>query len=465
MEKIIILIVLITGVIALAQLVRVYELSYKLKNRGEHEIPNRDNNLNAKLMLGFMAFQFTGFIYLMLKYGWTGRGQAASLQGVETDWLLNLNFVIIIAVFFITNFLLFFFSYRYVRKPGVKATYYSHNNKLEMIWTIVPAVVLAVIIILGLKSWSGLTSGPSKSSEKVELYAYQFAWIARYSGEDNQLGKFDYKLTMGNNELALMTSSTIDSSVVAMGKSIESVEGNLKKVNFEYLASQYRRLSSSIDFLNDFDDLVEDFTSSMDKLNLAEAEEAFLKLYESYARSGSSHAQVTLQAPSKETQTIVSDLERDLSVKERLYRSLIQMKQNYNDSLDRFALNDILQKDTLYLCKGREYEFSFRAKDVIHSAYFPHFRAQMNVVPGMPTRFKFTPILTTEEMRVSKNNDDFNYVIMCNKICGGAHYKMKMIVVVYPEAEYDNWMASKRTSTFKDQYFPKDEATEQIAAK
>mgnify|MGYP005727333521 FL=1 len=370
MEKIIILIVLITGVIALAQLVRVYELSYKLKNRGEHEIPNRDNNLNAKLMLGFMAFQFTGFIYLMLKYGWTGRGQAASLQGVETDWLLNLNFVIIIAVFFITNFLLFFFSYRYVRKPGVKATYYSHNNKLEMIWTIVPAVVLAVIIILGLKSWSGLTSGPSKSSEKVELYAYQFAWIARYSGEDNQLGKFDYKLTMGNNELALMTSSTIDSSVVAMGKSIESVEGNLKKVNFEYLASQYRRLSSSIDFLNDFDELVEDFTSSMDKLNLAEAEEAFLKLYESYARSGSSHAQVTLQAPSKETQTIVSDLERDLSVKERLYRSLIQMKQNYNDSLDRFALNDILQKDTLYLCKGREYEFSFRAKDVIHSAYF-----------------------------------------------------------------------------------------------
>ena len=61
----------------------------------------------------------------MLKYGWTGRGEAASLQGVETDWLLNLNFIIIIIVFFITNFLLFFFAYKYVRKPGVKATYYS----------------------------------------------------------------------------------------------------------------------------------------------------------------------------------------------------------------------------------------------------------------------------------------------------------------------------------------------------
>jgi cytochrome c oxidase subunit 2 len=139
------------------------------------------------------------------------------------------------------------------------------------------------------------------------------------------------------------------------------------------------------------------------------------------------------------------------------------MKQNYNDSLDRFALNDILQKDTLYLCKGREYEFSFRAKDVIHSAYFPHFRAQMNVVPGMPTRFKFTPILTTEEMRKSKEDDQFNYVLMCNKICGGAHYKMKMMVVVYDEQQYESWMLSKKSATFKDQYFPNEEETENAA--
>ena len=94
-------------------------LSSKLKKKGEHDVNDRDNHLNAKLMLGFMMFQFLGFIYLMLTYGWTGRGEAASLQGIETDWLLNLNFVIIIIVFFITNFLLFFFAFRYVRKPGV----------------------------------------------------------------------------------------------------------------------------------------------------------------------------------------------------------------------------------------------------------------------------------------------------------------------------------------------------------
>ena len=461
MEKIIILIVLVTGVIALAQLVRLYELTYKLKDRGEHDIPNRDNNLNAKLMIGFMLFQFFGFIYLMLRFGWTGRGEPASIQGVETDWLLNINFVIIIAVFFLTNFLLFFFSYKYVRKPGVKAKYYSHNNKLEMIWTIVPAVVLAVIIILGLKSWSELTADASKKAEKIELFAYQFAWVARYAGEDNTLGKFDYKLTTGNNELALMTESTIDSSVQEMGKSIEAVEQKLKLINFDYLSSEYRGLISSSDYKSDVDQLVTEISSS--EFNLVGAEEQLKQLYGKYT-GGNDHIKITLNEPNDETKSIIGDLEKELSTKERLYRSLVQMKQNHNPSQDKFTLNDIIQKDTLYLCKGREYDFSFRAKDVIHSAYFPHFRAQMNVVPGMPTSFKFTPILTTQEMRASKNNDEFNYVIMCNKICGGAHYKMKMIVVVYPEAEYDDWMASKRKATFKDQYFPKEE-TEMIAAK
>ena len=466
MEKIIILIVLITGVIAIAQLVRVYELTYKLKNRGEHEIPNRDNNLNAKLMLGFMMFQFFGFIYLMLKYGWTGRGEPASIQGVETDWLLNVNFVIIIAVFFITNFLLFYFSYKYVRKPGVKATYYSHNNKLEMIWTIVPAVVLAVIIILGLKSWSELTADASKKAEKVELFAYQFAWIARYGGEDNTLGKFDYKLTNGSNELALMTESTIDTSLQEMGKSIENVELKLKRINFDYLASEYRGLVAASDYKSEVDALVTDLSAS--DINLVKVEEELNHLYAKYSGGhgdghGDGHVNVALNEPNAETQSIIGDLEKELSTKERLYRSLVQMKQNHNPDFDKLALNDIIQKDTLYLCKDREYEFSFRAKDVIHSAYFPHFRAQMNVVPGMPTRFKFTPILTTQEMRESKKDEKFNFVLMCNKICGGAHYKMKMIVVVYPEDEYDTWMNSKKSATFKDQYFPAKEEEEKVS--
>jgi cytochrome c oxidase subunit 2 len=390
-NKLIILLVIILGAIAIAQLVRVYELSVKMRKTGEHDINSRDNHLNAKLMLGFMFFQFIGFIYLMFKYGWTGRGVAASVQGQETDWLLNLNFVIIIIMFFFTNFLLFYFTFKYVKKPGISAFYYPHNNKLELIWTVVPAIVLAVIIILGLKSWNNLTSMSGEDAIRVELFSKQFDWTARYSGQDNVLGKYDYKLTTDNNELALMTSNTIDSSIRLM---IEGPSGikSIQKV------------------LNKRDTILSD--------------------------------------------SITKVLKTDLSRKERLLRLLVQMKNNHSKTLDKYAWDDIIQKDTLVLCKGKEYEFNFRAKDVIHSAYFLHFRAQINTVPGMTTRTKFKPIYTTEEMRKIEKNPNFNYILMCNKICGGAHYKMKMMVVVKSESEYKAWMTAKSKETFKDKYFP-----------
>jgi cytochrome c oxidase subunit 2 len=390
-NKLIILIVIILGAIAIAQLVRVYEISAKLRKNEEHEVSNRDNRLNARLMLGFMIALFIGFIYLMTTYGWTGRGVAASVEGKETDWLLNLNFVIVIMIFFFTNFLLFFFTFKYVRKPGVKAFYYPHNNKLEMIWTVVPAIVLAVIIILGLQTWNDLVAPTGKEAIRVELFSKQFDWTARYAGQDNTLGKYDYKLTTDNNELALLTSNTIDSALNNM-------------LNGSNGISRIQKL------LNNRDTIFNDSTSNA--------------------------------------------LRADLSRKERLYRLLAQMKANHNKKLDASAWDDIIQKDTLVLCKGQQYEISLRAKDVIHSAFFTHMRAQMNAVPGMPTRLKFTPSMTTEEMRKSKNNPAFNYTLMCNKICGGAHYKMKMIVVVKEKAAYNAWMASKKKETFKDKYFP-----------
>lgn len=401
MEKLIILIVIILGAIAIAQLVRVYEISAKLRKTVDHEISNRDNNLNAKMMLGFMIALFVSFIYLMVTYGWTGRGIAASIEGKETDSLLNLNFVIIILIFFFTNFLLFFFTYKYVRKPGVKAFYYPHNNKLEMLWTVVPAVVLAVIIILGLKTWNDLVAPTGKEAIRVELFSKQFDWTARYGGQDNTLGKYDYKLTTDNNELGLLTSNTIDSAINNMMNGANGI-GIIQKL------------------LNNRDTILNDSTENA--------------------------------------------LRADLSRKERLYRLLAQMKANHNKKLDASAWDDIIQKDTLVLCKGQLYEISLRAKDVIHSAFFLHMRAQMNAVPGMPTRMKFTPTMTTEEMRKEKNNPAFNYVLMCNKICGGAHYKMKMIVVVKDKAAYKAWMDSKKKETFKDKYFPAAAPAAPVAA-
>jgi cytochrome c oxidase subunit 2 len=389
-SKLIFLIVIVLGVIALAQLVRVYELSSKLRNRGEHEVTNRDNNLNGRMMVLFMLLFYAGFIWLMLKYGWTGRGDAASVHGKETDWLLDINFIIIIAVFFFTNTLLFVFSYKYIRKPGVKAFYYPHNNKLEMLWTVVPACVLAVIIILGLKSWNEVTDNAKDESIRVELFSKQFDWTARYAGDDNKLGRFDYKLTLDNNELALLTETTIDSAIHAMEFGPTGIKTLISKLN--------------------------DRT-------------------------------IMLVPEDKEK------MENDLSRKERLIRLLYQMRERHDGKVDAQAWDDIIQKDTLFLCVNKEYEFNFRSKDVLHSAFFPHFRAQMNTVPGMTTRFKFIPDVTSAEMRKRKNNDKFNYVLMCNKICGGAHYKMKMMVVVLSESEYKAWMTNKKKQTFKDAYF------------
>lgn len=404
MTKLIVLLVIVLGVLAIAQLVRLYELSSKLRDRREEDIPNRDNRLNATLLLVFVFALFASVIWMMSNFGWTGRGEAASKHGVGTDALLNLNFVIIFAVFFLTNFLLFFFAYKYVRKPGVKAYYFPHDNRLELIWTVIPAIVLAVIIILGLKSWNEQTSDASKEAIRVELFSKQFDWTVRMAGADNQLGYFDYKLTNENNPLALMTTATIQDAIDSMENGVSGIHALEKKLNNPKL----------------------------------------------------------MFIPEERTKMVVN-----LGRKERLIRLLQQMKARHNKSMDARAKDDIVfgANDTLYLAKNQEYEFNFRAKDVIHSAFFPHFRAQMNTVPGMTTRFKFTPTITTDEMRVKMNNPKFNYVLMCNKICGSSHYKMKLMVVVLDKAAYKAWYKNvSATKKFKDVYpVGKPKAAEPVA--
>jgi cytochrome c oxidase subunit 2 len=132
------------------------------------------------------------------------------------------------------------------------------------------------------------------------------------------------------------------------------------------------------------------------------------------------------------------------------------------DMSDKNAQDDI-QVTELYLPKGRKIHFKFRSQDVLHSAYMPHFRAQMNCVPGMITEFGFTPKYTTEEMRLQpevmektkginkirreKGEEpyEFNYLLLCNKICGASHYNMQMKITVVEEEEYEKWIAEQPT--------------------
>ena len=126
-------------------------------------------------------------------------------------------------------------------------------------------------------------------------------------------------------------------------------------------------------------------------------------------------------------------------------------------------------KTEFVIPKGRHIAFKFRSRDVIHSAYMPHFRAQMNCVPGMITEFSFVPTVTTAEMReepgivskVAKINEirtqrrangevdnvdeyTFDYLLLCNKICGASHYNMQMKIVVETQEEYEAWIKEQK---------------------
>jgi cytochrome c oxidase subunit II len=384
--KFIALIVIVLGIVAVAQLMRVYELTSKLRNRREEDIELRDNKMNANLMLMFMFLFFGSFLYMISRYGNGRQPVAASVEGVEYDWLMNLNMAIIIAVFFLTNFLLFWFAYKYYKKPGVAAYWFPHNNKLELLWTVVPSIVLAVIIILGLRNWNERTGASGEDAIRVELYSKQFDWTVRYAGEDNTLGSFDYKLINGNNPLGLATTETIAQRVVEMDSIINDLEGKINDRKQIFSEEIYDKMKS------------------------------------------------------------------ELASKERIYQRLVQLQRMHDKENDAFAYDDVVKpaNTKLILCKGKEYEFTFRAEDIIHSAYFPHFRAQINTVPGMVTRLKFTPSVTTKEMRKNLNDDNFNYILMCNKICGASHSNMKLMIEVVEEAEYNEWWkAEMAENTFK----------------
>jgi len=249
----------------------------------------------------------------------------------------------------ITQALLHYFSYKYRGEKGKKALFYADNDRLEAIWTIIPVITLAGLILYGLYTWTNImTVEENDEALVVELYAQQFNWKARYAGQDGVLG------------------------------------------------------DANVRFLQDFDG-----------------------------------------------------------------KNLVGI-----DATDPNGLDDVVVQE-LHLPVGREVIFKMRSQDVLHSAYMPHFRAQMNCVPGMITEFAFTPITTTEEMRqnpdmiakvkkINKirvenskelvaNGEEalepyiFDYVLLCNKICGASHYNMQMKIVVESQEEYEQWMAQQQT--------------------
>lgn len=298
---------------------------------------DKDNDTQGKLFLVFAAFLYAMMIYCLIGMNVIMLPESASVEGEHDDLLFNVTFWLIGIVQFLMQILLFYFSYKYRGRKDRKAKFYADSHKLELIWTITPAIVLVVLIGYGLWQWNNVMYvSDDENPIIIEVYAKQFSWEARYAGEDNALGLGNVNFIKGANTMGV-------------------------------------------------------------------------------------------------------------------------------DMSDKNSLDD--KKVTeLHLPKGRKVLFKFRSQDVLHSAYMPHFRAQMNCVPGMVTQFGFTPKYTTEEMRQqseviekvaninkirSANGEEelyeFDYILLCNKICGASHFNMQMKIVVEEEADYKKWLAEQPT--------------------
>ena len=127
---------------------------------------------------------------------------AASAHGPEIDNLMIITMVLIFIVQTITQALLHYFAFKYRGRQGQKALYFADSNKLEFIWSIIPAIVLAVLILYGLYAWTNIMFVDEKDDKDaivIELYAQQFKWEARYSGADDVLGKANVRYIEGVN--------------------------------------------------------------------------------------------------------------------------------------------------------------------------------------------------------------------------------------------------------------------------
>ena len=173
--------------------------------KGEDKTRKQNNRINAFLLLGFLIFGLIGAWYCNeLYYGKTLFPQgSASIEGELIDTMLWITIAVTGVVFVITQILLFWFSFKYQESDNRKAFYYAHNTKLELVWTTIPAIVLAVLVVFGLKAWFKLTGDAPKDSIIVEVTGHQFGWEFRYPGADKVLGKKNYKLTTGLNSLGV----------------------------------------------------------------------------------------------------------------------------------------------------------------------------------------------------------------------------------------------------------------------
>jgi cytochrome c oxidase subunit 2 len=296
---------------------KVYELTREAQDKPKGI---NWNTVNAVLFALFLIVGLYGVYWEYTVHGKMILPEAASEHGKKIDQMFNVTLIMTTIVFIITHIILFVFTYIYRYNKKRKAYYYPHNNTIERIWTIVPALALTVLVLMGFLTWRSIffkIEDPNNKPINIEVVSSQFAWSIRYAGADGVVGNKNFKLITATNGIGI-------------------------------------------------------------------------------------------------------------------------------DFKDKNALDD-QSADEMVIPIGKPVRLILGSKDVIHSFYMPHFRVQLNTVPGMTSYFEFTPTITTEEMKAKTNDPTFKYLFLCNKICGDGHYKMQKEVKVVSMEEYEAWLKEQPT--------------------
>lgn len=186
----------------LVMLVRIETLISVMRGRYQKRV-GLSNKVNGALLLIFLICGLIGFFWISSVASKDYLPEAVSEHGKITDRMFWVTMGILVFAFIVTNIFLFVFAFRYQYQEGRKAFFYPENNKLEIVWTVIPAIVMSILVFYGWTVWSGITAPEPKNSEVIEVMGKQFAWQVRYPGPDGKLGSQSFKLIDATNVFGL----------------------------------------------------------------------------------------------------------------------------------------------------------------------------------------------------------------------------------------------------------------------
>lgn len=197
---IVIAVLLILAILFL--LVRIQTLISVMKGSYSKRVSS-SNKLHATLFIIFLIVGVFSFFWISSVASTDYLPEAVSEHGLRTDRLFWMTMGILVFAFIVTNTFLFLFAYRYQYKEGNKAYFYPENHKLEIVWTVIPAIIMSILVFYGWKEWSSITKPEPAESEVIEVMGKQFAWQVRYPGPDGKLGSHDFRLIDATNVFGL----------------------------------------------------------------------------------------------------------------------------------------------------------------------------------------------------------------------------------------------------------------------